>query len=36
MKMHVFDRKQPGSADPTFYVQLSGSHNDTGNLFVKV
>ncbi|XP_029019501.1 endothelial lipase [Betta splendens] len=36
MKMHVFNRKQSDNADPTFYVQLYGGHNDTSNIFVDV
>ncbi len=34
MKMHVFDRKHADDTDPTFYVKLHGSHNDTSNLSV--
>ncbi|XP_067250936.1 endothelial lipase isoform X1 [Chanodichthys erythropterus] len=36
MKMHVFDRKNAGDSDPTFYVKLHGSHNDTSNLGVDI
>lgn len=36
MKMHVFDRKNADNANPTFYVKLYGSHNDTLNLSVDV
>ncbi|XP_068167377.1 endothelial lipase isoform X2 [Antennarius striatus] len=36
MKMHVFDRKQSQTADPTFFVQLYGANNDTGNILVDV
>uniref|UniRef100_A0A673H7G9 triacylglycerol lipase n=1 Tax=Sinocyclocheilus rhinocerous TaxID=307959 RepID=A0A673H7G9_9TELE len=36
MKMHVFDRKNADDADPTFYVKLYGSHNDTVNLSVDI
>lgn len=34
MKMHVFDRKKADDADPTFYVKLYGSHNDTEDVSV--
>lgn len=36
MKMHVFDRKHSENADPTFFVKLYGSHNDTGNMPVEM
>ncbi|XP_026117496.1 endothelial lipase [Carassius auratus] len=36
MKMHVFDRKNANYADPTFYITLHGSHNDTENLSVDI
>uniref|UniRef100_A0A8C1N6Q9 triacylglycerol lipase n=1 Tax=Cyprinus carpio TaxID=7962 RepID=A0A8C1N6Q9_CYPCA len=36
MKMHVFDRKNADDSDPTFYVTLYGSHNDTENLSVDI
>lgn len=36
MKMHVFNRKQSDSADPTFHVKLYGAHKDTANIFVDV
>uniref|UniRef100_A0A8C7WXL9 triacylglycerol lipase n=1 Tax=Oryzias sinensis TaxID=183150 RepID=A0A8C7WXL9_9TELE len=36
MKMHVFDRKHSENADPTFFVKLYGSHNDTGNMPVEI
>uniref|UniRef100_A0A8C1CJL6 triacylglycerol lipase n=1 Tax=Cyprinus carpio carpio TaxID=630221 RepID=A0A8C1CJL6_CYPCA len=36
MKMHVFDRKNADVSDPTFYVTLYGSHNDTENLSVDI
>ncbi|XP_039536764.1 endothelial lipase isoform X2 [Pimephales promelas] len=35
MKMHVFDRKNADS-DPTFYVKLHGSLNDTNKLSVDI
>uniref|UniRef100_A0A8B9JED7 triacylglycerol lipase n=2 Tax=Astyanax mexicanus TaxID=7994 RepID=A0A8B9JED7_ASTMX len=36
MKMHVFNRKNADDADPTFYVKLYGSHNDTNDLSVDI
>lgn len=36
MKMHVFNRKKSDNADPTFYVQLYGAHNDTDDMLVNV
>ncbi|RVE67971.1 hypothetical protein OJAV_G00086990 [Oryzias javanicus] len=35
MKMHVFDRKHSENADPTFFVKLYGSQNDTGSMPVE-
>ncbi|XP_051509998.1 endothelial lipase [Myxocyprinus asiaticus] len=36
MKVHVFDKKQAEDSDPTFYIKLYGSHNDTNNLSVDI
>ncbi|XP_066514945.1 endothelial lipase [Hoplias malabaricus] len=36
MKMHVFNRNNSDDADPTFYVKLFGSFNDTEDLSVDV
>ncbi|KAI4873832.1 hypothetical protein NFI96_007417 [Prochilodus magdalenae] len=36
MKMHVFNRKNPNDVDPTFYVRLYGSQNDTSDLSVDI
>lgn len=36
MKMHVFNRKNADDADPTFYVKLYGSQNDTNDLSVDI
>ncbi|TRY54419.1 hypothetical protein DNTS_023690 [Danionella cerebrum] len=36
MKMHVFDRKNADDSDPTFYVKLHGSHDDSTDLSVDV
>ncbi|XP_034452665.1 endothelial lipase isoform X1 [Hippoglossus hippoglossus] len=36
MKMHVFNRKNSDSADPTFLVKLYGANNDTTKISVDV
>uniref|UniRef100_A0AAR2IR57 triacylglycerol lipase n=1 Tax=Pygocentrus nattereri TaxID=42514 RepID=A0AAR2IR57_PYGNA len=36
MKMHIFNRKNADDADPTFYIKLYGSHNDTEDLSVNI
>ncbi|XP_076859388.1 endothelial lipase isoform X1 [Brachyhypopomus gauderio] len=36
MKMHIFNRKKSDDADPTFYIKLHGSYNDTNELMVDI
>ncbi|KAL6456175.1 hypothetical protein MHYP_G00347170 [Metynnis hypsauchen] len=36
MKMHVFNRQNADDADPTFYIKLYGSRNDTEELSVNI